>query len=181
MKTLVEYLDSFRDNGICQDSSQPKRFQIVLDFQDFVGHQSLDNLYDSYVELDQSYRKLFVWSVCSTLAYETSVEIINRTTIADMRFRAIREIEADFDEREIELLKRGLAFKACKKSVYKKIRNLQNEVSRLKEILTIRNKSDLRLCERVSELKEQLSSAFDKQQEYVDNAMKFRKIQELLS
>ncbi len=72
-------------------------------------------------------------------------------------------------------------FEACKKPVYKKIRNLQNEVSRLKEILTIRNKSDLRLCERVSELKEQLSSAFDKQQEYVDNAMKFRKIQELLS
>jgi len=180
LNTLQDYLDFFKTNGISHDVKQKEKFQAVLDFQDLIGHASYVDLREQYTDLNQEYRKLFIWAVCSTVGYETSIEVIKQTTVELTVRKAAEKLEAYFDEKESDLHNREQTFEACKKPIYKKIRDLKSKINQLNGVVTLQHRFELGLRDKISELQEELKEVKERSFDYRNEAMKYRMIKEAL-
>jgi len=130
----IDFLTQFKTAGITHDAKR-REFQQTLDFQDFIGHMTTDQLFDFYEQLDQDFKGIFIWSCLNTQHFDTCVDIIKSTTIRSQR----RKLYDDFDQyackKELELAKREDTFEACKKPIHKKIRYLNSEIETLRNRL----------------------------------------------
>ena len=130
--TGQELLKSFKDNGISQNAKDA-RFALTLDFQDFIGHMNKVELTAFYKDLDQNERKNFIWAVSVCLSPDSLIDVLKSTTILLERERLYDDFEQEFSERDQKAFERERTFEDCKKSIYKKIRSLKNEIRDLND------------------------------------------------
>lgn len=72
---MESILKDFEKNGICMDSTN-NRFQLVLDFQDAVGHNSMNNITEQFLAMDKLMRGLFVWACGVCLDKDMFISIV---------------------------------------------------------------------------------------------------------
>ena len=110
---LNNLIKEFETNGITMDSGQ-KRFKHVLDFQDEIGHRSIDDVIDYFMGIDKTTRKNFLWASCHCLDKDTFIDIITKglcqsiinaetlslMDIYDERVQSLRDRELNITELE---------------------------------------------------------------------------------
>jgi hypothetical protein len=136
MKTGTEFLETFKANGITHNAKD-KRHQDTLDFQDFVMNFNSDGLYAFYSDLNTDQKRLFIWACTNTLHFDSCVDIIKSTTLREERQKLYAEFNEYATEREVSIYKKEEIFNDCKKQIYRKIRNLNNEIESLKNRIAV--------------------------------------------
>jgi len=130
----IEFLNEFKTSGISHDSGD-KRFQITLDFQDFVGHMNKTEINEFYTDLDQSNRALFIWACSCCLSFDSMVDILKQTTILNERKRLYDDFDTDIQGRENKLFDQENRFSDAKKHIHRKIRTLRDKIDNLESRL----------------------------------------------
>ena len=98
VKRATELLEKFK-NGISH--APGKGLDLVLEFQDIIGHSTNGEIVEYYRGLDQVERKHFLWSCFLTLSEDMATDIMVNTTL---RLR----MEVEYDELD-NVLKATLA------------------------------------------------------------------------
>ena len=125
-----ELLKKFK-NGISHDLK--KGLDDVLDWQDVIGHSSMQEIAEFEGALDQDEKKHFVWVNFLTLPHDLSVDILLKTVIKRKTERIIAGYEEDIKGREDTLFENEMKLQSAKKSIYKKIADLREDNYSLKE------------------------------------------------
>ena len=132
MNTLraEELLKKFK-SGISHDPK--KGLDDILDWQDVIGHSSMQEIAEFEGALDQDEKKHFVWVNFLTLSHDLSVDILLKTVIKRKTERIIAGYEEDIKGREDTLFDNEMKLQSAKKSIYKKIASLREDNYSLKE------------------------------------------------
>ena len=125
-----ELLKKFK-NGISHDPK--KGLDDILDYQDVIGHSSMQEIAEFEGALDQDEKKHFVWVNFLTLSHDLSVDILLKTVIKRKTERIIAGYEEDIKGREDTLFENEMKLRSAKKSIYKKIAALREDKERLKD------------------------------------------------
>ena len=125
-----ELLKKFK-NGISHDPK--KGLDDILDWQDVIGHSSMQEIAEFEGALDQDEKKHFVWVNFLTLSHDLSVDILLKTVIKRKTERIIAGYEEDIKGREDTLFENEMKLQSAKKSIYKKIASLRKDNARLRK------------------------------------------------
>lgn len=100
---MVDILVFFRDNGIRQSG---KDLTKVLRFQDIIGTSSNDDIIIMWnSQLEDAFKRLFIWAVVSTCGYEMASNVIDKTMGLDAKKRIKAGLKEEFDYLEAETIK----------------------------------------------------------------------------
>lgn len=129
---LLELLERFRELGICHDSKS-KRFQDVLDFQDWIGRRTYSGIGDEYSKLDRVQKETFLWATFSCMSIDVALEVLESTVIGPMFNHFIKVEEDELSKKWMKLHMTEITFKGYKKAIYKKFASLNCEVKYWKD------------------------------------------------
>ena len=124
MKTerALELLKHFKNNGVSQEPGDG--LNIVLEYQDIIGHSNAAEIRDFETELDQNSRKNFVWVNFLTLSQATALDIF-KSTVADRWLNKQADIlEDDYNNKLTDVYARERTLEEGKRTIYKRIRKL---------------------------------------------------------
>jgi hypothetical protein len=160
-KEILKKLDDFKKNGIRTDIKE------VCHFQDLIGTADYKTIFEIYESFDQPNRRTFIWACCCTLSAESCEEIIKQTTIRIQRKAMMVEFEewmeersVILDKRESEIAEREQVFDKCKKSYWRRIRELKDERSDLTRGHRHLRKANEDLCQENIRLRREVYKMF---------------------
>ena len=127
MKTerAQELLKHFKAHGVSQEPGNG--LNMVLEYQDIIGHSTAAEVRDFEADLDQESRKNFVWVNFLTLAQDTALDIFKNTVAHRWLNKQADLLEDDYNEKLTDVYNRERTLKECKKSIYKRIAKLETE------------------------------------------------------
>ena len=160
----MELLKHFKDNGVSQEPGNG--LDLVLEYQDIIGHSTASEIWDFETELDQAGRKTFVWVNFLTLSQDTALDIFKGTVAARWLNKQADILEDDYNEKLTEVYNREQTLKECKKAIYKRIGKLEAENARLRNTLELKEKDRSRMFERVCLLSKDLVNYRGKAEKY---------------
>ena len=174
MKTerAQELLAHFKDNGVSQEPG--KGLDLVLEYQDIIGHSTASEIRDFETELDQAGRKTFVWVNFLTLSQDTALDIFKSTVAHRWLNQQADILEDDYNDKLADVYARERTLKECKKAIYKRIDKLEEENARLKSRLEFSDTMKEKAWENNKTLVRSVSI-------YKDKAQKFDSMKALLA
>ena len=174
MKTerAMELLKHFKSYGVSQEPGNG--LDLVLEYQDIIGHATSAEIRDFETELDQDGRKNFVWVNFLTLSQDTALDIFKSTVAHRWLNQQADILENDYNDKLTDVYARERTLKECKKAIYKRIRRLESENASLKANMDFRVRERLQLVNENRTLVTQISH-------YSTKADKYDKIKGLLA
>jgi hypothetical protein len=135
MKTerAQELLSHFKAHGISQEPGNG--LNMVLEYQDIIGHSTTAEIRDFEADLDQASRKNFVWVNFLTLSQDTALDIFKSTVASRWLNKQADILEDDYNEKLTDVYARERTLKEGKRAIYKKITKLEAENARLRSKL----------------------------------------------
>ena len=135
MKTerAQELLKHFKNNGISQEPGNG--LNLVLEFQDIIGHSTRQEIQDFEATLDQDGRKNFIWVNFLTLSQDSALDIFKNTVAARWLNKQADILEGDYNEKLTDVYTRERTLKEGKRTIYKRIGKLESENSALRASL----------------------------------------------
>ena len=171
-KRAQELLKHFKNNGISQEPGNG--LNLVLEYQDIIGHSTRAEVADFESDLDQDGRKNFVWVNFLTLAQDSAIDILKDTVLSRFVEREAAAMDETWNKKWKEHHEASTQLDESKKAIYKKINKLEAENARLR--------SKLKFSDTMKE------SAWSNNQDllrsvsmYKDKAQKFDNMKALLS
>ena len=145
MKTerAMELLKHFKDNGVSQEPGNG--LDLVLEYQDIIGHSNSAEIRDFETDLDQERRKNFVWVNFLTLSQDTALDIFKGTVAARWLNKQAGILEDDYNDKLTDVYAREQTLKEGKRTIYKRIRKLEAENNRLRATLDLKVREKLQL------------------------------------
>lgn len=135
MKTerAQELLQHFKNHGI---SHKPGNgLNLVMEYQDIIGHSSRQAVTEFEDSLDQDGRKNFIWTNFLTLAQDSALDILKITVINRWLEKHAAILEEDYDKRVDDYQRQQNQLNDCKKHIYRRISKLEAENARLRASL----------------------------------------------
>ena len=174
MKTdrAQELLNHFKENGVSHEPGTG--LNLVLEYQDIIGHCNKAEIVDFESRLDQAGRQLFIWVNFLTLNQDTAIDLLKSTVIDRWLNKHAEMLEEDYYKRVDECQKQQNQLNDSKKAIYKRIGKLENENARLKSRLA----QEESIVSAVLEQKRILIKSVVK---FEDSARKFDTIKQLLT
>ena len=132
MKTdrAQELLNHFKENGVSHEPGAG--LNMVLEYQDIIGHCNRSEIVDFESGLNQAGRKLFIWVNFLTLSQDTAIDLLKSTVIHRWLNKHADMLEADYNEKLTEYYRQDAQLNDSKKAIYKRIGKLENENARLR-------------------------------------------------
>lgn len=96
---MMGLLEVFQNSGI---SHAGKGLENVLAFQDVIGTSTNNDLVIAWKKMDESLKRVFIWSVTSTCGFEIAQNIIDWTMGFDLKKRVQKIYDEDFEKLEME-------------------------------------------------------------------------------
>ena len=158
MKTerAMELLKHFKDNGVSQEPGNG--LDLVLEYQDIIGHATSAEIRDFETELDQDGRKNFVWVNFLTLSQDTALDIFKSTVAHRWLNQQADILENDYNDKLTDVYTRERTLKECKKPIYKRIGKLEvennhhrNMLKKLNEMLNRKTDENKSLAAQVAQ------------------------------
>ena len=171
-KRAQELLKHFKDYGVSQEPNNG--LDLVLEYQDIIGHSNSAEIRDFEADLDQKGRKNFIWVNFLTLSQDTALDIFKSTVAARWLNKQADILEDDYNEKLTEVYNREQTLKECKKAIYKRIDKLEEENARLKSRLEFSDTMKEKAWENNKTLVRSVSI-------YKDKAQKFDSMKALLA
>jgi len=166
MKTerAKELLTHFKGHGVSQEPGNG--LDLVLEYQDIIGHSNSAEIRDFETELDQESRKNFVWINFLTLSQDTALDIFKSTVAHRWLNKQADILEDDYNNKLTDVYARERTLKECKKAIYKRIRRLESENASLKANMDFRVRERLQLVNENRTLATQVAQCQGKAQKY---------------
>ena len=132
MKTerAQELLNHFKESGVSHEPGTG--LNLVLEYQDIIGHCNKAEIVDFEQSLNQVGRKLFIWVNFLTLNQDTAIDLLKSTVIHRWLNKHADMLEEDYYKRVDECQRQQNQLNDSKKAIYKRIGKLENENARLR-------------------------------------------------
>ena len=166
MKTerAKELLTHFKEHGVSQEPGNG--LNLVLEYQDIIGHSNATEIRDFETELDQAGRKTFVWVNFLTLSQDTALDIFKSTVAHRWLNQQADILEDDYNDKLAEVYARERTLKEGKRAIYKRIRKLEDENTRLADEKKFYKASFEGHAMALDSLTKELAAVSDKAQKY---------------
>ena len=166
MKTerALELLKHFKNNGVSQEPGNG--LELVLEYQDIIGHSNTAEIRDFETELDQNSRKDFVWVNFLTLSQDTALDIFKSTVAHRWLNQQADILEDDYNDKLTDVYARERTLEEGKRTIYKRISKLEADNARLRASQEIRVNERLQLLNENRTLVTQIAHYRDKADKY---------------
>ena len=166
MKTerATELLKHFKDNGVSQEPGNG--LDLVLEYQDIIGHSNATEIRDFETELDQAGRKTFVWVNFLTLSQDTALDIFKSTVAHRWLNQQADILEDDYNEKLTDVYARERTLEGGKRAIYKRIGKLEVENNHHRNMLKKLNEMLNRKTDENNSITAQVAQYRDKAQKY---------------
>ena len=174
MKTerATELLKHFKNNGISQEPNNG--LNLVLEYQDIIGHSNAADIQDFEANLNQTGRKNFIWVNFLTLSQDTALDIFKSTVASRWLNKQADILEDDYNEKLTDVYARERTLEAGKRTIYKRIKKLEVENNHHRNMLK-------KLHEMLNRKTDENKTLIAQVAQYRDKAQKYDTIKELLS
>ena len=161
-----ELLNHFKGSGISHEPGNG--LNLVLEYQDIIGHCNKSEIVDFEQSLDQAGRKLFIWVNFLTLSQDTAIDLLKSTVIHRWLSKHADMLEEDYNEKMTAVYTQEKTLEDSKRAIYKKIGKLENKNAQLKAQLKYYKSMAEGHGMAIDSLQKELSAASSKAQKFDD-------------
>lgn len=114
---MLEIMGIFKKDGIRQSG---KNLNLVIDFQDIIGHATNDEIADAWLKLDANQKSIFIWSVSCCMSMESMVMVVEATMGRDAKRKLFKQYEneyADIEQQQLEVANQRLTLEKREKEL----------------------------------------------------------------
>ena len=169
MKTerAQELLNNFKENGVSHEPGSTG-LNLVLEYQDIIGHCNKAEIVDFESGLDQAGRKHFIWVNFLTLSQDTALDIF-KSTVASRWLNSQADIlENEFNEKMTAVYAQERTLEDSKRTIYKRIAQLTNKNAQLEHQLKFYKGTAEGHGMAINSLQQELSAVASKAQKFDD-------------
>lgn len=128
-KRAQELLTIFKD-GVSHEPG--KGLELVLEYQDVIGHSSMQEIRDFETGLEsQEGKKHFIWVNFLTLSHDMAVDILRKTVVARLIEKEADTMEKQWETEWDKHHKAAVILEEAKRAIFRRIRKAEQENARL--------------------------------------------------
>jgi trans-aconitate methyltransferase len=138
-KKVSVFLTIFKNDGVSHEPGIG--LDHVLTYQDLIGRSNMADIHEYWNSLTQENKRIFTWVNFLTLSQDMAIDILKGTTLANYKEDVQNSFEKQFVKRENDLFNREMILRESKRTIYKRIRRLENElIEKKKQTENLRSK-----------------------------------------